>query len=240
MVRDAVHPDAPGQVVMAAAMVSDLGLPRQLSYIRMQKKDNGEFRAFASGGQLTDLKETEGGMEFTWLADSLPWILPEDAQAGVVMTKMGHKLTREGLEIHDLKTGYYQLTIDDQVIGRYHSSVLERHLELQGNKKTPQYQQAAKVAELNSKRNSGPVRTLRGEWLKFQRHARALAAKGKSADDNPLPGMDQRVEQAIAQAKALEEEIFQNNQPKSHKYSLKFLSVLPKPAGKKKAAASGK
>jgi hypothetical protein len=41
-------------------------------------------------------------------------------------------------------------------------------LDLQSNSKTPQYQQAAKVAELNKKRNEGPVKRLRNEWLNFQ------------------------------------------------------------------------
>ena len=36
MIKDAVHPDAPGQVVMAVAMVDDLGLKAPLSNIRLQ------------------------------------------------------------------------------------------------------------------------------------------------------------------------------------------------------------
>lgn len=245
MIKDAVHPDAPGQVVMAAAMVQDMGLPRQLSYIRIQKNDGSQLRASATGGKVSDLKETEQGIEFTWLADSLPWILPEDAEVGVAMTKLGHKLTREGLQIHNLKPGQYQLSIDDQVVGRFHSRALERHIELQGNKKTPQYQQAAKVAELNAVRNNTSIKKLRGEWRKFQVYARVQATKGEDAAaqekidrqvatyEKQLEGLDERVAQANAEAKVIEDEIFKINQPKSRKYTLKRVAVPKKPVAKK-------
>ena len=37
MVRDAVHPDAPGQLVMAFALLSDLGVPRGVSSIMLSR-----------------------------------------------------------------------------------------------------------------------------------------------------------------------------------------------------------
>ncbi len=232
MIKDAVHPNEPGQVVMAFAMVHDLGLPRALSNIRIQNRLGKGMQAFAVGGKVSELKETAEGIEFNWLANSLPWVLPENAELGVTITKLGHKLTKEGLQIHNLEPGYYRLAIDDQVIGIYHSTALERHIELQGNKKTPQYQQAAKVAELNAKRNSGPVRKLRGEWARFQGYARTLAAKPQApaaveewdkkiaSYKKLIDTMDERVEQANAEAKKIEDEIFKINQPVSRKFSL--------------------
>ncbi len=249
MIKDAVHPNEPGQVVMAFAMVNDLGLPRGLSSIRIQNGQRKGIQARATGGIVTDLKETEDGLEFNWLANSLPWVLPANADLGVSITKLGHKLTREALEIHDLKTGYYRLSIDDQEVGIFHSAVLERHIELQGNKQTPQYQQAAKVAELNAVRNSGPVRKLRGEWARFQGYARTLAARPEdpaaleawekkiAAYKKQIDTMDQRVEQANAEAKKIEDEIFKINQPVCRKFSLKR---VPAPKIKRKAAIKKK
>ncbi len=253
MIKDAVHPNEPGQVVMAFAMVNDLGLPRGLSSIRIQNRQGKGIQAKATGGKVTDLKETEDGLEFNWLADSLPWVLPANADLGVSLTKLGHKLTREALEIHDLKPGYYRLAIDDQEIGIFHSTVLERHIELQGNKQTPQYQQAAKVAELNAVRNNGPVRKLRGEWSRFQGYARTLAAKPEedpaaleawekkiAAYKKQIDTMDQRVEQANAEARKIEDEIFKINQPVCRKFSLKRVPAPKRKGAVKKKAAQAK
>ncbi len=245
MIRDAVHPNEPGQVVMAFAMVNDLGLPRSLSNIRIRNTRGKGFQARTAGGKVTELKATEDGLEFNWLANSLPWVLPENAELGVKITKLGHKMTREALEIHGLKPGFYRLSIDGNEVGVFHSTALERHIELQENRKTPQYQQAAKVAALNATRNAGPIKKLRGEWSRFQAYARILASKPEDPAalktweakiapyKEKIATMDQRVEQANAEAKKIEDEIFKINQPVCRKFSLKR---IPAPRLKKKGA----
>ena len=50
----------------------------------------------------------------------------------------------------------------------YDNVQLEHHVELQENAKTPQYQQALAVANLNKQRNEGPVDSMRTEWWNFQ------------------------------------------------------------------------
>ena len=99
--------------------------------------------------------------------------LPEEAAIGVKLTNLGHKNSREALEVHGLAPGRYELSIDGTVAGEFGSEQLSRHIELQANDKTPQYQQALKVANLNRDRNSGPVKNLRNEWRLFQGYARA-------------------------------------------------------------------
>ncbi|MBL8849473.1 MAG: SGNH/GDSL hydrolase family protein [Planctomycetaceae bacterium] len=230
LILDAVHPDAPGQVVMATALVNDIGLPRQVSQIRISIND-GVADSNVSGGAISDLKATENGVEFTWLADSLPWVLPEDAQLGVKLTGLGHRLSREALEVHGLPAGRYALSIDGQEVGRFNSGGLERHIELQANNKTPQYAQALEVATLNKQRNDGPVGELRGEWSKFQQYShakRAAEAQPDNADAQAnyaklqavIEGMDARVDAANAAARAIEDQIFATNQPPARKYVL--------------------
>ena len=232
MIRDAIHPDAPGQVVMATAIVSDTGLPRQVSNIRISKDSKGAAKARVSGGSLTGLKYTDTGVQFSWTAKCLPWVLPEDADLGVRLTKRGHRRRREALEVHELAAGRYELIIDGSPIGTFDATALGRHIELQANKKTPQYQQAAKVAVLNAERNKGPVRSLRGEWSKFQRYARAERSVKQKPDDaklakqleatkNTIEGMANRVAQFKSDAKAIEDKIFEINQPTAHVYELR-------------------
>lgn len=231
MIPDAVHPGANGQVVMATAIVSDMGLQRPVSNIRLLSGETKPL-ARATGGKVADLSWNDSEVSFTWTAESLPWVLPEEAQLGVKLTKLGHKLSKESLEVHGLSLGRYELSIDGEVVGTYQSSQLERHIELQGNAKTPQYQQSLKVAELNKQRNEGPVRALRGEWSQFQRYARAKRsaeaapdnaelAKQLTATEAKIEGMSDRVAEKIAAAKQIEDQIFEINQPQPRKYVLK-------------------
>jgi len=232
LIKDAVHPDAPGQVVMATAIITDLGLPRQVSNIRISQGTDGKPVVTSSGGKATNVTATEDSVSFTWTANSLPWVVPAEAQPGAVLTKLGHKLSKESLEIHDLSPGKYELRIDDDVVGVYTNVQLARHIELQENEKTPQHQQAAQVAELNKQRNAGPVRSLRGQWSQFQRYARAK----RTADADPknetaikelekltaqIQGMDERVSEFNAAANKMEDEIFKINQPVARKYVIR-------------------
>ncbi|QDU41151.1 GDSL-like Lipase/Acylhydrolase [Maioricimonas rarisocia] len=232
LIRDAVHPGPDGQVVMATAIVNDLGLQRQLSNIRITRGADGEPAVRASGGEVSDLEFTDEGVSFTWSAKGLPWVLPEDAREGAKLTRLGHRLSREALEVHGLPAGRYTLTIDDAEVGRWSADALARHIELQENEKTPQYQQALTVAGLNKQRNEGPVRSLRGEWSQFQRYARTK----RSVKENPgneqletqlmaleerIAGMDERVEGFNRQAKEFEDQIFEVNQPQPRRYVLR-------------------
>jgi len=240
MIKDAIHPDAPGQVVMAVAMVDDLGLKAPLSNIRLQLDGKDAPKATTMGGIISDPKQTKNGVEFAWLAKGLPWVLPEEAAIGVNLTKLGHRYSREGFEVHGLAPGRYELSIDGTVVGTWSSEQLSRHVELQANDKTPQYQQALEVAHLNRDRNSGPVRNLRNEWRLFQSYARAKrdaqtdAAREKVVEmEKRLEGLSERVAGHAAVAKKIEDRIFAVNQPVPRMYVLTRVVALPKkPTGK--------
>ena len=194
VIKDSVHPDPPGQVIMAYALLSDMNVQRQVFRINISKKANGEPTATAKGGKLTDLKMTDDGVSFTWLSNSLPWVVPEDAQLGAKLTHLGHRMSQESLSVHNLPAGRYELSIDGQVVGRYSNVALARHIELQSNPKTPQYQQALEVATLNQQRNLGPVKQKRNSWYAFQRYARAkraLDAQTGKKDEKKLAELKQ-------------------------------------------------
>jgi hypothetical protein len=145
---------------------------------------------------------------------------------------LGHRLSREALEVHGLAPGRYELSIDGEVVGSYAADALERHIELQENAKTPQYQQALAVVTLNKERNAGPVHGIRDEWRKFQQYSRLKRQltpdtenselKKQVADlEKGLEGLEERVQQHEKEALAVEDQIFQLNQPKPRKYALK-------------------
>lgn len=231
LIEDAVHPGPSGQVVMATAMIEDMGFKGAVSNIKVFTSRNGKPKATATGGKVSDLQMTEDRVSFTFAADALPWVLPEDAALGVKLTKLGHRLSAERLQVQGLMPGKYRLTIDGEEVGEYAANALAGHIELQGNSLTPQYQQALRVAELNKQRNEGPIGTLRGEWSQFQRYARAKKAADAAPDNEELAkqvatvggkieGMSDRVATANAAAKELEDEIFTINKPQPRQYVL--------------------
>jgi lysophospholipase L1-like esterase len=240
MIQDAVHPGPAGQLVMAASIINDIAPSRRVSAISITRAPNGQMKGGKPfGGTLTDLVADSEKVEFTWTAESLPWVVPEEAAQGVALSKMGHKLSSEVLQVAGLEPGRYTLTIDGVEVGTYTAEALGRKIELQGNAKTPQYQQAMEVALLNQKRNKGPYEggsgpevAKRNLWGKFQGYARAKRESDAKPDDEalkkkvedlgkPLENMDEQVAKFNAQAKAIEDEIFQKNQPKPRKYVLK-------------------
>ncbi len=232
LIPDSVHPAASGQLVMAYAIIEDMGLRGPVSNIRVLSAGGKTPKAQVRGGKITGLVRTKDGVSFTFLAKSLPWVLPQDADVGVKILKLGHRASREALEIHGLAPGRYELTIDGKHVGIYSHTALSRHIELQSNAKTPQYQQAAKVAELNKRRNAGPVRSLRNEWRNFQGYARAAAQLKKTPGNEGLAkrvvvmkerlkGIEERIKKHEAAAKVIEDQIFKVNQPQPRKYELK-------------------
>ncbi len=232
LIADAVHPGPSGQLVMAYAILSDMNAPKAVSNINININPRGKLRARAKGGEVADLDYDDGTLTFKWTAESLPWVLPPEAATGVKLLKLGHRMSREALAVHGLPQGKYELAIDGQVVGTYNSQRLARHIELQQNDKTPQYQQALEVALLNKKRNEGPVRMLRNEWRQFQQADRLqrqlsadpsnekladLAAKAKAK----LEGMEQRVAEHENAAFLIDELIRGENQPQTRTYTLK-------------------
>jgi lysophospholipase L1-like esterase len=243
LIEDAVHPGPSGQLIMAYAILDDLGLRGPVSTIRINAAGK-KAKPQATGGSIDGIESTQNGIAFTWKADALPFVVPEAAAQGAELLHLGHRASREALTVSGLSPGIYELLIDDEVVGKYSAARLADGIELQENEKTPQHHQAAQVAELNKKRNDGPIGALRGEWLRFQRYARtkqevadqpdnAKAAEQLKELEAQNDGMEERVVKAEAEAKAIEDEIFKINKPQPHRYEIRK-------AGAKEVAAIGR
>ena len=98
-----------------------------------------------------------------------------------------------------------------------------------------------KVALLNKERNDGPVKNKRNSWRAFQQFARIkrqldAQAGEKNAQqvaqldrlEKQLAGQEKVIEESEAAAMALEDKIYEVNQPVARKYVLKKVA-----AGKK-------
>jgi lysophospholipase L1-like esterase len=227
LIKDAVHPGADGQVVMAIAVIDDICPKSPVSNITIQDKD-GRLTPAAANGKISDFQAGGEMISFTFTANALPWVLPAEAANGYKLTKAGHRNSMEGLTIRSLKPGKYELKIDGKSVGTWTDSQLAFRVELEENEKTPQYQQALQVATLNKEKNDKAMRPLRGLWsqLKGKRNAlgrgseaekgSAKAAFEKWQEDEFKPS----VEKLKAQVKEFEDKIYQANQPQPRKYEL--------------------
>ena len=99
------------------------------------------------------------------------------------MTVAGHKLSNERIKVAGLIPGNYELKIDGENVGTFSHLALSSKVELQSNEKTPQYQQALAVAELNRERNDVAIRPLRDAWAGIK----GLRKKIAEAAEAPAP-----------------------------------------------------
>ncbi|MBI5772366.1 MAG: SGNH/GDSL hydrolase family protein [Verrucomicrobia bacterium] len=229
LIKDAVHPDAPGQVVMGVALINDTGVRSAVSSLTVQEV-KGKLGATAANGKVTDFQADGDTIRFTFQANALPWVLPPEADEGYKLTAAGHRSSGEVFAARGLKPGKYELKIDGQSVGTWTESVLGFKVELQANDKTPQHQQALAIALLNKERNDKAMHPLRDLWrdLKVKQGALAKAApdgKGEAAkaafekwkEETFKPG----VEKNLALVQDYEQKIYAANKIPARKYELR-------------------
>lgn len=232
-IQDAIHPGAAGQLIMAHAWLENLGMQGSVSNLNLVPTNKG-YRARAVGGEVSELKADDGAIEFTFLADALPWVTPAETQVAAQMLKLDHKFSREGFQVHGLPAGKYSLSIDGVAIGEFTHTQLAAHIELQRFPSTPQSVQAAKVVAMNKSRNETTIKDLRGHWYlarNLARDKRSLAAatdeaskerlQNKVADgEKKMEGFEERLVSLEEQAAEELAAIYEAAKPVPHRYVL--------------------
>ena len=229
MIADAVHPGPVGQTVMAVSIINDVVPKSQVSQTVITA-NAAKPLATAGNGKVSDLKVGDGKVSFTLLANSLPWVLPPDTAEGQTLMHLGHHYSNEKITVRQLPPGSYELKIDGAVIGKYTDVQLGFGVELEGNDKTPQYQQALKVAMLNKDRNDKAYHNIRNLYgsLKGKRNALAKAEAEKAADldakkqefEKWHADMKSQVAALLDEARKIEDQIYIENQPKARAYEV--------------------
>ena len=228
MIGDAVHPGAVGQTVMAAAIISDV-VPRSTVSQTVITADAAKPLSTAANAKVSDLKVEGGKVTFTLLANSLPWVLPPDTAEGQALTHIGHRYGNEKLSVRQLPVGKYEVKIDGIAIGQFTDAQLSTGVELEGNEKTPQFQQALKVAMLNKDRNDKAYRNIRNLYGSLKGKRNALAKLDPNAPDAAAKkeefakwhaDMKSQVAVLLDEARKIEDQIYTENQPKSRAYEV--------------------
>ena len=237
MIPGGVHPGPAGQTVMAVAVIEDMVAKSPVSQIIVAEK-NGKLAGTANGGTITDFQGGDTTVSFTFAAEHLPWVLPADAAEGYKLTHAGHHYSNEKVTVRGLKPGKYNLKIDDQIVGSYTDGQLAFGVELEENEKTPEYQQALKVAQLNQQRNESAYHPLRDQYAQLKGKRRELAKvlesdpqyQTKKAEfEQWYAGQKAKVAELYGKALEIENQIYAANQPQPRKYEV---SAAPAVAAK--------
>jgi len=232
MIADGVHPGAVGQTVMATAIIDNMVAKTTVSQATLQLKD-GKMTGTAANGKIEDVVGNGDVLTFTWTANALPWVLPADAADGVKMTALGHRYSNEKFTVRNLKPGNYEVKIDGAVLGKFTEGQLAFGVEIEGNDKTPQYQQALNVANLNKQRNDTAYRPLRDQYGQLKGKRRELAkidpkspeyAAKKAEFDAWYDGQKAKVAELAGKAKEIEDQIYKANQPVPHKFTVALVA----------------
>jgi hypothetical protein len=138
----------------------------------------------------------------------------------------------EAFTARNHKPGKYELKIDGQSAGTWADTQLAFRLELEVNDKTPQYQQAMRVALLNQQRNDEAVHRLRDLWSQRKKKLRQIVTQAGGKNESQLAAEKGQFEKWLVEefqpgvvkfqtlARDYEEQIYQANQPAARKYEL--------------------
>jgi lysophospholipase L1-like esterase len=160
---DAVHPGPPGQLMMAAALLKELGAEGFVSSVTVNAANK---QVEAKGCVVEDLKTSDGGVSFDRLDESVPFPIPDSARAVLPLYPTILDLSRYTLKVTGLKDGSYKLKVGDAVVATLSAKDLESGVnltELAAISKTPNPISAQSKAILDAvNKSNGLVEGWRG------------------------------------------------------------------------------
>lgn len=187
---DRIHPTNDGQMVMAYLFLNAQGLSgKKVAAISINAK-NGKIDS-EENCRLTGIAANNNGVTFNCLENSLPYPLdtipsgfgrPQRAQEDALkLIPFTDEYNQELLQVKGLKKeGVYTLKIDNQAMGQWNGSDLEKGINLALITGTPQYQQALAVMQLNEERWTIERRLREYYWI----HYSILKPKGLLYNDS--------------------------------------------------------
>jgi lysophospholipase L1-like esterase len=185
---DRIHPDNDGHMVMAYLFLKAQGLAGQPVAIMHIDAGTKQVKQ-AANCKISTVTGTADGISFGYLAQALPYPLDTisrgwgnrrtqaDAMKEVPFMK---EFNQEVLQVSGLKAGQYDLLMDGEKVGTYDAAQLNTGINLAENTRTPEYQQAIQIRELNEERWDIERRGRMYAWMEFS----ILRGKGMLFKDN--------------------------------------------------------
>ncbi len=141
--NDRVHPGPVGHLVMAYQFLKTTGAPEFVSRIIIDAKGRRVVESLNCEVKPVSFKRK--GLHFECLENSLPCPVKKEAAYALELVPFTQDLNQEILQVNHLRTGNYNLYIDDTPAGTYSSAALSKGINLAVNTLTPQYKQALEV-----------------------------------------------------------------------------------------------
>lgn len=127
MTGDAVHPGAPGQLMMAAALLKELGANPNVSSATI---DAAGKLVEAKGCTIEGIKAEDGKLTFERLDECLPFPIPDEARAVLALDPTILELSQYTLKVTGLKGDTYQLKVNGTALGTVNAKELEKGINL--------------------------------------------------------------------------------------------------------------
>lgn len=231
---DRVHPQQPGNLIMAYQFIKSMGIDGVVSrtVIDIKKStpellDNCSVKIIDSKSNALHFESTEKALPFPVEAAALP---------ALNYVNFTQALNQEVLQVKNLEAGNYRLLIDQTDAGTFSATALSSGVNLAMNNATPQYKQALSVQNYCNQYHDVQL-SLRGiafvEYTKlnqlhlkdFKANEAYLAAHPESneylaAKDKQYLTFKPQQQQLTKQLDTIRDLIYKANQPKKHVFEL--------------------
>jgi len=128
MIPDAVHPSAPGQAVMAYAMLKALGCDDQASSLAIDAAAGRVL--YAERCRVTGLKVTPGSVRFVRADSALPVVIDEAAEQILTLLPFTRDFNQYTLRVMGLAAGEWILRVQGEQVGAYTAAQLAEGVQL--------------------------------------------------------------------------------------------------------------
>jgi lysophospholipase L1-like esterase len=188
MQGDPVHPGPPGQLMMAAALLKDLGADRFVSSVSLDASGKMDE---TKGCKVSGIKAEDGKLAFDREDECLPFPIPDEARPVVPFDPTIEQLSEYTLKVTGLKGNEYKLQINGKEVGTVSATELERGLNLTAYGKGPIADQGKAILAAVAAKE-----VLVGQW---RGQSKAALAPNAAADAREkLEELTKKTEQADA------------------------------------------
>jgi hypothetical protein len=195
MQGDAVHPGPPGQLMMAAALLHELGAD---GFVSSATVDAGGKLIEAKGCKIENLKADGGKIEFDRQDERSAFPIPDDARQVVAFYPTILDLSQYLLKVPGLKEGAYSLKINGVATAVVSARELEAGVNLTAFGAAPQSKEVNPiVAQARAILSAVAAKEgIVGQWRALSQ--RAHAAGADPALKEQLAALTPKVEEADA------------------------------------------
>ena len=186
MIPDSVHPDAPGQALMAYGLLRALGADQPAASVSI---DAVAKRVAADRAVVKDLKVTPQSITFTRIDRSFPSYFDSEAATVFPYAPIQQDLNRYWFQVTGLQPGSWKLTVEGFEVGIFSAEDLAKGVEL-GSRPGPWKRLGERVNET----------VARQEWIYRARwkQLEVLLSVPKEAQPEKV-ALERKLDQALSQ-----------------------------------------